>query len=87
MIRILTYKEHPRGKEILDRYLYLAAYILPFPPGDVLGTDTLEVDGKVITSGNFCQESGKRPRKRTQLYMSLLQDYNVVGDLVPSHTK
>lgn len=87
MIRILTYKEHPRGKEILDRYLYLAAYILPFPPEDVLGTDTLEVDGKVITSRNFCQESGKRPRKRTQPYMSLLQDYNVVGGSVPSHAK
>lgn len=87
MIRILTYKEHPRGKEILDRYLYLAAYILPFPPEDVLGTDTLEVDGKVITSGNFCQESGKRPRKRTRSYKKLLRNYNIVGGSVSSRAK
>lgn len=77
MIRILTYKEHPRGKEIWDRYLYLVGYILPFPPEDVLGTDTLEVDGKIITSANFCQESGKRPRNRTKLYKALLQNYKI----------
>lgn len=87
MIRILTYKEHPCGKEIWDRYVYLAAYILPFPPTDVLGTDILEVDGKIITARNFCQKSGKRPRNRTQIYKNLLQNYKVVGCLGPSWTK
>lgn len=77
MIRILTYKEHPRGKEIWDRYLYLVAYILPFPVEDVLGADTLELDGKIITSANFCQESGKKPRKRTDNYIKLLQKYKI----------
>lgn len=73
MIRILTYKEHPRGKEIWDRYLYLVTYILPFPPEVVLGTDKLEVDGRFITSENFYLESGKRPRKRTDTYIDLLK--------------
>ncbi|MBD5489248.1 MAG: hypothetical protein HDR13_10750 [Lachnospiraceae bacterium] len=86
MIRILTYKEHPRGKEIWDRYLYLAAFILPFPTAEVLGTDTLEVDGKTITAENLCQESGKRPRNRTKKYMNLLKDNKVVGGLAPSQT-
>ncbi len=82
MIRILTYKEHPCGKEIWDRYLYLAAYILPFPPADVLGTDTLEVDGKNITAENFCHESGKRPRNRTKEYIGLLKKRKATGGLV-----
>lgn len=86
MIRILTYKEHPCGKEIWDRYLYLVAYILPFSPADVLGADTLEVEGKNITAGNFCQESGKRPRNRTKMYRGLLQNYNVVGGLIHSQS-
>lgn len=79
MIRILTYKEHPHGKAIWDRYLYLAAYVLPFSPEDVLGSDTLEVDGKVITSENFCLESGKMPRKRTEKYKEMLKKYNIAN--------
>lgn len=72
MIRILSYKEHPRGKEIFDRYLYLATYILPFLPEDILGTDRLEVDGQIITAENFCQISGKRARNRKKAYVDLL---------------
>ena len=72
MIRILTYQEHPRGKEIFDRYLYLAAYVLPFSPEDVLENDVLEVDGETITAQNFLQKSGKKPRKRTKEYQNLL---------------
>ena len=75
MIRILTYQEHPRGKEIFDRYLYLAAYVLPFSPEDVLENDVLEVDGETITAQNFLQKSGKKPRKRTKEYQNLLINY------------
>lgn len=75
MIRILTYQEHPRGKEIFDRYLYLAAYVLPFSPEDVLEDDVLEVDGETITAQNFLQKSGKKPRKRTKEYQNLLISY------------
>lgn len=64
MIRIPTYKEHIRGKKILDRYLYLVAFVLPFSPQEVLGDDILEVDGKTYTADNFILESGKRPRRR-----------------------
>lgn len=79
MIKILSYKEHLRGKEIFDRYLYLAAYILPFLPEDVLGTDWLEVDGKKITAENFCQISGKRARQRRESYVTLLKENGIGG--------
>lgn len=61
MIRILTYKEHPHGKAILDRYLYLAAYILPFSPEDVLCDNELEIQGMNITAVNFLQKSKPPP--------------------------
>lgn len=80
MIRILSYKEHPRGKEIFDRYLYLAAYVLPFSAEDVIGEDALEVDGRRITAGNFIEESGKQPRKRTKKYLKLLENAGLAED-------
>lgn len=80
MIRIPTYKEHIRGKKILDRYLYLVAFVLPFSPQEVLGDDILEVDGKTYTADNFILESGKRPRRRIDTsqktaYTQLLDSY------------
>lgn len=78
MIRILSYKEHPRGKMIFDRYLYLVAYILPFSPEDVLGEDVLEVDGEIITSANFYEKSKKRPRQRTGEYIGLLEKNGIM---------
>lgn len=77
MIRILTYKEHPHGKAILDRYLYLAAYILPFSPEDVLCDNELEIQGMNITAVNFLQKSKKSPRLRTQKYLKLLSDHHI----------
>ncbi len=78
MIKILTYKEHHRGKSIIDRYLYLAAYILPFSPEDVLGDDVLEVDGNTFTSKNSLPKPWKTPRKRTDKYTKLLEKYNII---------
>lgn len=87
MIRILSYREHPRGKRIFDRYLYLAAYVLPFSAEDVLGEDVLEVDGNVITVGNFQQESRKRPRQRTKEYKELLEENGITESAGPSEER
>lgn len=73
MIKILSYQERPNGKEILDRYLYMAAYVLPFSPEDVLGDDVLEVDGQTYTAADFIERSGKRSRQRRQSYRDLLR--------------
>lgn len=82
MIRILTYKEHPHGKAILDRYLYLAAYTLPFSPEDVLWDNELEIDGMNITAVNFFQESKKTPRRRTKKYLALLKDHHIIKSAI-----
>lgn len=77
MIRILSYEEHPQGKAILDRYLYIATYVLPFDPKDVLDDDKLEVDGVVYTAQNFKKLSGKRARRRTDGYNALLSHFGI----------
>lgn len=77
MIRIMTYKEHLKGKAILDRYLYLVAYMLPFPPEDVLGNNVLDVDGQIITAKNFFQKSKKKSRKRTNEYKEMMKNYKI----------
>lgn len=77
MIRILSYKEHPRGKKIFDRYLYMAAYVLPFPAEDVIWDDVLEVDGEIYTAADFLKKSKKSPRKRNLNYSKLLKDNGI----------
>lgn len=79
MIRILTYKEHPRGDAILDCYLYLAAYVLPFDPEDVLDGRVLHVRGITIAPEDFLKKSGKRARMRTKKYLKLLKKYHIAG--------
>ncbi len=79
MIRILTYEEHPSGQAIFDRYLYLAAYVLPFSPEDVLQDDIVDIDGQKIFAGNFHAKSGKSPRRRNDRYKNLLKKYKVNG--------
>ncbi len=77
MIRILTHKEHINGTRIFDRYLYMAAWVLPFSPEDVLGDDHLEVDGKVVTADNFINISNKFPRIRNEKYKKKLIRYKI----------
>lgn len=77
MIRILSYEEHPQGKAILDRYLYLAAYVLPFASEDVLDGDKIEVDGVVYTAQNFKKLSKKRARRRVNGYNALLNSRGI----------
>lgn len=79
MIRILTHEEHPNGQAIFDRYLYLAAYVLPFSPEDVLQDDIVDIDGQKIFAWNFKAKSGKVPRRRNDKYKSLLKTYKVAG--------
>ena len=79
MIKIPTYKEHRKGKEIFDRYLYLMALILPFSPEDVLGEDVIEVDGEKIDKNNFLEKSEKKPRKRSAKYKSVLKNYRITN--------
>ena len=76
MIRILTYKEHPRGSAILDCYLYLAAYVLPFSSEDVLGSRRLNIDGTVITAKSFLK-THKKARQRKPNYLALLQKHGI----------
>lgn len=81
MIRIPTYKEHIRGKAIFDRYLYLAALVLPFSPQEVINTDTILCDGIEITADNFLEISGKKPRERAGKYKDILKEYKIYGEL------
>lgn len=75
MIRIPTYKEHPNGKAIFDRYLYLAALVLPFSPEEVIGEDELTVDGRIVTADNFLEITGKRPRMRNENYRNRIVQF------------
>lgn len=75
MIRIPTYKEHPNGKAIFDRYLYLAALVLPFSPEEVIGKNELIVDGTIIKSENFLEISGKKPRMRNKNYQNRISQF------------
>lgn len=77
MIKIPTYKEHRKGKEIFDRYLYLMALILPFSHEDVLGEDVIEVDGEKIDKSNFLEKSEKKPRQRSAKYKRMLKRYRI----------
>lgn len=83
MIKILSYKEHPRGKIIFDRYLYLAAYVLPFSPEDILGDDVIEVEGEMLSASDFYEKSKKSPRRRTEEYKKLLREHGI-ADTEPS---
>lgn len=67
MIKIPAYNDH-----ILARYMYLMALVLPFPPESILGNDVFYLDGKEIKSQNFLQKSSKRPRRRDNEYIALL---------------
>lgn len=73
MIKIPTYKEHKKGREIRDRFLYLAALVLPFKPEDVLDADILNLDGIEISAKNFLELSKKKPRIRTDNYKKFLR--------------
>ena len=63
MIKIKPYYAHPAHKKILDRYLYLAALVLPFPPEAVIGDEKLTVDGKEITAETVLQERLQQCKK------------------------
>lgn len=63
MIKIKPYYDHPAHKKIFDRYLYLAALVLPFPPEAVIGDEKLTVDGKEITAETVLQERLQQYKK------------------------
>ena len=81
MIKIPTYIEHRKGKEIFDRYLYLMALILPFSHEDVLGDDVIEVDGEEYKAENFIKIAKKKPRERTAKYKRILKDYGIYEEV------
>lgn len=73
MIKIKPYYERPldEKEKILNRYLYLAAMVLPFPPDVVAGT-ALEVDGKPIDLSKL-----QKPRTRDDAYRKVLVSYGI----------
>lgn len=87
MIKIQPYQEHPQGNVILDRYLYMVAYVLPFSPEDILGVDELKVDGNLYNAKNFILKSRKNPRRRNINYNNLLSAFGIQNTAVSSCDK
>ena len=83
MIKIRPYYDHPAHKKIIDRYLYLAALVLPFPPEAVIGDEKLTVDGKEITAETVLEEHLQRCRKylgkKAEKYQDALAAYSITG--------
>lgn len=83
MIKIRPYYDHPAHKKIIDRYLYLAALVLPFPPEAVIGDEKLTVDGKEITAETVLEEHLQRCRKylgkKAEKYRDALAAYSITG--------
>lgn len=81
MIKIKPYYDHPAHKKIFDRYLYLAALVLPFPPEAVIGDEKLIVDGKEITAETVRQERLQQCRtqlgKKSKKYKDALAAYSI----------
>lgn len=81
MIKIKPYYAHPAHKKIFDRYLYLAALVLPFPPEAVIGDEKLTVDGKEITAATVLQERLQQCRtqmgKKSKKYKDALAAYSI----------
>lgn len=81
MIKIKPYYDHPAHKKIFDRYLYLAALVLPFPPEAVIGDEKLIVDGKAITAETVLQERLQQCRtqlgKKSKKYKDALAAYSI----------
>ena len=75
MIRISPYYEHPKGGEILDLYLRTAAEYLPFFAEDVLYDRTSEITERMRT-----------PKKRTESYLKVLDEYLTEADLLDKKT-
>ena len=85
MIKIKPYYAHPAHKKILDRYLYLAALVLPFPPEAVIGDEKLTVDGKEITTETVLQERLQHCKtqlgKKSKKYKDALAAYSINSKL------
>lgn len=85
MIKIRPYYDHPAHKKILDRYLYLAALVLPFPPEAVIGDEKLTVDGKEITTETVLQERLQHCKtqlgKKSKKYKDALAAYSINSKL------
>lgn len=85
MIKIKPYYAHPAHKKILDRYLYLAALVLPFPPEAVIGDEKLIVDGKEITAETVLQERLQHCKtqlgKKSKKYKDALAAYSINSKL------
>ena len=85
MIKIKPYYDHPAHKKIFDRYLYLAALVLPFPPEAVIGDEKLTVDGKEITTETVLQERLQHCKtqlgKKSKKYKDALAAYSINSKL------
>ena len=85
MIKIKPYYDHPAHKKIFDRYLYLAALVLPFPPEAVIGDEKLIVDGKEITTETVLQERLQHCKtqlgKKSKKYKDALAAYSINSKL------
>lgn len=85
MIKIKPYYDHPAHKKIFDRYLYLAALVLPFPPEAVIGDEKLTVDGKEITAETVLQERLQHCKtqlgKKSKKYKDALAAYSINSKL------
>lgn len=85
MIKIKPYYDHPAHKKIFDRYLYLAALVLPFPSEAVIGDEKLTVDGKEITTETVLQERLQHCKtqlgKKSKKYKDALAAYSINSKL------
>lgn len=81
MIKIRPYYDHLAHKKIIDRYLYFAALVLPFPPEAVIGDEKLTVDGIEITAEMVLEEHLQRCRKylgkKSEKYQEALAAYSI----------
>ena len=77
MIKIVPYYEHKNRDQIINLYLNMIAYVMPFYPEDVFPEGKFRWKETWVDSGQFASVTGKHTRSRKNNYLSILRKYGI----------
>lgn len=78
MIKIIPFYEHKNRDRIINLYLNMVAYVMPFYPEDIFLEKKFRWKGTWVDARRFVSITGKHFRNRTINYIRTLREYGIV---------
>lgn len=77
MIKIIPFYEHKNRNQIINLYLNMIAYVMPFFPEDIFPERIFRWKKEWIDTNQFVKVTGKGSRKRRENYTKILRKYGI----------